>query len=79
LPYDKYTDLKNRIFKKRVSKAIKNISLDKNQIKKAVESLLKYVELNKNPTDLVSKQEFIYVAIDLSRIPEQHSVRPIQI
>lgn len=36
LPHHKYIDAKTRIYKKRLSQAIKGITLNKNQIKKAV-------------------------------------------
>jgi hypothetical protein len=44
-----------------------------------VKCLIKFVEENANPADLLGKQEYIYVEIDMSRIPEEYSVRPIQI
>jgi hypothetical protein len=72
-------DQRARIYKKKLSEAIKNILLDKNQIKKAVESLNKYSLEHRDPTDLTDKQDYVYVTLDLSKIPEQHSVRPIQI
>ncbi len=79
LPHHKYVDQRARIYKKKLSEAIKNILLDKNQIKKAVESLNKYSLEHRDPTDLTDKQDYVYVTLDLSKIPEQHSVRPIQI
>lgn len=48
-------------------------------IKNAVSSLLEFAEKNKNPTDLFGEAGFIYLEIDMSRIPEDHSVRPAQI
>ncbi len=79
LPYDKYINVKLKIYKKRLSKAIKHMQLDKIQIKKAAECLIKYAEHNKNVADLTGKHDYIYLELELSRIPEQHSVRPIQI
>jgi hypothetical protein len=48
-------------------------------IKMAVKCLCKFVEDNGNPADLAGKQEYVYVEVDMAKIPEEHSVRPIQI
>ena len=66
-------------YRKRLSEAIKHIQLDKFQVKKAVECLSKYIEQNQNATDLSGKHEILYLNVDVSRVPEEHSVRPIQI
>lgn len=71
--------MRQKIYKKRLSNAIKSIPLDKVQIKKAVDCLCKYAEENKNATDLALKHEYLYLEVIVSKIPEQHSVRPIQV
>lgn len=69
MPYHKYVDAKTKTYKKRLSQAIKGITLNKYQIKKAVECLSKYAAEHKDPTDLTQKQDYVYVCIDMSKIP----------
>lgn len=79
MPYHKYVNVKHKKLKRLLSRSIKTITLDKLQIKKAVECLQEFAIKHKDPTDLIGKDEVIYITVDVSRIPEQHSVRPIQI
>ena len=79
MPYEKYINVKIKIYKKKLSKAIKHMSLDKGQIKNAVECLCNFAEQHRNAADLTGKHDYIYLELEVSRIPEQHSVRPIQI
>ena len=79
LPHNKYVSVRDKIIKRRLSNSIKNIHLDKHQIKKAVECLCKFAEENSNPADLAIKHEYIYLEVIVSKVPEKHSVRPIQV
>lgn len=55
------------------------ITLDKDLIKKAVKSLKNhYATKNQNSTNLFDTQDdFIYLEINLAKIPEKFSIRPI--
>ena len=79
LPHAKYTKVRSNQLKKKRNSAIETIKLDKFQVKKAIDCLLEFAEKNKNPTDLFGEQGFIYLEVDMGRIPEDHSVRPVQI
>ena len=81
LPHHKYISKRTKLHLKKKEEAIEFIKLDKLQVKKAVVALKQFVEKNKNVKDLFNgaNEGFIYLEIDLANIPEQHSVRPIQI
>lgn len=79
LPRQKFIKKKNNIKTKKMNEAIKFIKFDKNQIKKASLALIQFAQANRNPADLFGEEGFIYLEIDVSRVPEEHSVKPTQI
>jgi len=59
-------------------RTIQKIKLDKELIKKAAKSLVSFHTGAKKPNDLLDADEdFIYVEIILSMVPEQYSIRPV--
>lgn len=79
LPYKKYITKATKQHLSRKKEAIASVPLDKHLIKQALESLKKYEETHCNVTDLFADDGFIYAQIELSVIPEHHSIRPVQI
>ena len=79
MPHAKYMRVRNARLTKRRNAAISFIKLDKFQVKKAVDCLLEFAERTKNPTDLFGEEGFIYIEVVMNKIPEEYSVRPVQI
>ena len=81
LPHDRYMLRRTKQHQRRKDEAIKFIQLDKGQVKKAVVSLKKFINSTKNVKDLFKSDSegFIYLEVDMGHVPENMSVRPIQI
>lgn len=78
LDFEAYRELKSKRYSKYRKEAAKNIILDKFLVKGAVESLKKYEESHKS-SDLFENEGFIYLEIVLAKLPEEYSIRPVQI
>lgn len=79
LPYEKYIVRKTKLITKKKNEAIAFIKLDKFQVAKALDCLKDFDAKNKSSANLFSEDGFIYLEMDLSRVPENYSIRPIQI
>lgn len=79
LPHRAYTIKRSKLISKQTKKSTQFINLKKEQICSAVKCLKKFAEENENPTDLIGEKGFIFLQVDTSKIPEEHSIRPVQI
>ena len=81
LPHDRYMLRRSKVHQKRKEQAIGFIKLDKDQVKKAVSALKKFINKTKNVKDLfkAGNEGFLYLEVDMGQVPENVSVRPIQI
>jgi uncharacterized protein with ATP-grasp and redox domains len=60
-------------------RTIEKLQVDKELVKKAVKALLKHYNNTKAKNNLLDvDDDFIYVTITLSHVPEKYSIRPIQ-
>ena len=58
---------------------LEKLILDKKQIKKAILALQSLMESNKNQNNLFTNEdEFVYLEINLNKVPDNYSIRPIQ-
>ncbi len=55
------------------------MKLDKFQVAKAIDSLKKFDSETKSPVNLFSEDGFIYLELDLAKVPQNYSIRPVQI
>ena len=53
--------------------------MDKFQVAKAVECLKEFDKNHQNVKNLFTEDGFIYLELDLSKVPEHYSIRPVQI
>ena len=61
-------------------RTIQTIKLDKELIKKASKALIKHHNTSKNQFNLLDNgEDFIYLEIIMSQVPEKYSVRPHQV
>ncbi|EGR27405.1 hypothetical protein IMG5_195870 [Ichthyophthirius multifiliis] len=78
--YSLYVSQENAKYQKLRKSSIKHIKLDKNLIKKAAKELINFYTKSKQTNNLLDLQDdFIYIEIILSQIPENYSIRPLQI
>ncbi len=57
-----------------------DVPFDKEQIKEAAKALITYHNASKKPNQLLdSNDDFLYVEIVLSEVPDKHSIRPVQV
>lgn len=76
--FEAYKELKDKRFNKYKKEAVKSIILDKFLIKSAAESLKKFQQSHQS-ADLFENEGFVYLEIVMGRLPEEHSIRPVQI
>jgi len=67
--------------KKKILKKVKDqVKLDKNQIKQAIEILQGLSSKDKKKTELLDSDDgFIYIEVVLNKLPDEYSMRPVQI
>jgi hypothetical protein len=70
---------KTKLITKKKNEAIAFIKLDKFQIAKAIDCLKEFDTKNKSTANLFSEDGFIYLELDFSKVPENYSIRPVQI
>jgi len=57
-----------------------DVPFDKDQIKEAAKALITYHNASKKPNQLLdTNDDFLYVEIILSEVPDKHSIRPVQV
>ena len=60
-------------------RTIEVLKIDKYQVKKAVQALQTFYKANQNTNQLFGQEDdFIYLEIILSQVPEKYSIRPLQ-
>jgi hypothetical protein len=84
LDENKYADfVKTETLKylKMRKRTIEKLPLDKDQVKKAVKALITHYqnEKSKSKNLLDTGDDFIYLEIIMSQVPEKYSIRPIQV
>lgn len=78
--YAAFVKAENHAYNQLRKRTIQKIKLDKELIKKAAKSLIKYHSGSKKQNDLLDQDDdFIYIEIVLSKVPEEFSIRPLQI
>lgn len=76
--YASFVSAETQAYNQLRKKTIAKIKMDKEQIKKAAKSLLKYYSSVKKSNDLLDNgDDFIYIEIVLSKVPEEFSIRPV--
>lgn len=62
-------------------RTIEKLQIDKNQVKKAVKALITHYQNQQSKSNnlLATGDDFIYLEIVMSQVPEKYSIRPIQI
>lgn len=80
MDYNEFYNTKQLTLQKIKARTIKNLVLDKNLIKTATKSLkTHYNNQNTKKNDLLDNQDdFIYLEINLAKVPETYSIRPVQ-
>lgn len=77
--YAAFVNAENHAYNQLRKRTIALLKLDKELIKKATKSLLKFNLGAKKPNDLLEgDDDFIYLEIILSKVPEEISIRPLQ-
>jgi len=61
-------------------RTIEKLQIDKNQVKKAVKALITHYQNQQSKSNnlLATGDDFIYLEIVMSQVPEKYSIRPIQ-
>jgi len=67
--------------KKKILKKVKDhVKLDKSQIKQAIDVLKEISSKDKKKTELLDSDDgFIYIEVALNKLPDEYSMRPVQI
>jgi ribosome biogenesis protein UTP30 len=78
LDYEQYLELKSKRYNRYRKEVIRQIVLDKFQVKKAVEALKAFEESHQSD-ELFENEGFVYLEVVLAVVPEEYSIKPVQI
>jgi len=70
---------KTKLITKKKNEAIEFLKVDKFQVAKAIDCLKQFDSKNNSQVNLFTQDGFIYLELDLSKVPDSYSIRPVQI
>ena len=78
LGHEEYKTIFDKEYNARRKQTSKLVNIDKFQVKAALDALVKFEEKHETNT-LLEEPGFIYLEIVTNKVPEHHSIRPVQV